>query len=39
MLRNSAKVFSPGYWTGLWEMGARLRRPGLCRLGIVERGV
>jgi len=26
MLRNSAKVFRPGSWTGLWEMGARLRR-------------
>jgi len=26
MLRNSAKIFPPESWTGLWEMGARLRR-------------
>ena len=39
MLRNGAKVFRPGSWTGLWEMGARLRRLALRRLGIVARGV
>jgi hypothetical protein len=32
MLRNSAKVFRPGSWTGLWEMGARLRRLGVAQI-------